>query len=1847
MATDEELRNYLRRAAADLTDTRRRLAEAESRLAELNGSGEPIAVVGMACRYPGGVRTPEQLWQLLVDGQEVLDEFPADRGWDPELYDPDPDAVGKSTTKYGHFLQDPGDFDAELFGMSPRAALAADPAHRLLLQTSWEVFERAGIDPTSLRGSRTGIFVGSMYDHYATRFLANTPQVVDGSLHTACLHSVLSGLVSYTFGLEGPAVSLDTACSTSLVAIHLAAQALRRGECTLAVAGGVTVMADPITFVEFSRQRGLAADGRCKAFSAAADGTSWGEGAGVLLLERLSDAQRNGRTVLAVVRGSAINQDGRSNGLTAPNGPSQERVIWQALADAKLDARDVDVVEAHGTGTKLGDPIEAHALQATYGKHHTPDRPLWLGSVKSNIGHTQSAAGVAGVIKLILAMRHGVLPATLHAEQPSPYVDWSAGTVALATKPVPLAHPDRPVRAGVSAFGISGTNAHVILEQPPGQLQAVQPDTELAVQQTPARPLVWVVSASTAQSLRLQAGRLAEFAAGLSEPELTETGQVLAGRARFEHRAVVVAADRTELIAALTALAAGGQHPALVTGAAGSDVKPVFVFPGQGTQWAGMAVDLLDSSEVFWEWMCRCDGALSPYTDWSVLDVLRGEDGAHPLVGSDVIQPVLFAVMVSLAALWRSVGVEPAAVLGHSQGEIAAAFVSGALSLDDAARIVALRSQALTRLRGTGGMLAVALPAEQVTDRITPWQDRLWIAVHASPTGTVVAGEVAAVEEFQASCGEGVKTRRIDVDYASHGPHMQPLQAELAELLVDVEPRPTDVKFCSSLAGEFIPTTELGPDYWYDNLRNPVVFAQAVAAFAGVLASPLFLECSPHPVLGGDLRDITHVQGISAGVGETLRRGAGNWQQFLTAAAQAFVQGAAVDWRAVLGAPPATGLPVPTYAFDLRRYWLNGQLGGAVAAAGIAAAGHPLLEAAVSEAGGGHLLTGRLSAERAPWLADHSVSGVLLFPGTGLVELALAVAELAGCAELAEFTLERPLLLPERGTVEVQVGLTAPDGDGRRAVAVFSRTGGADWVRCAAGTVLPGSIADGSRSASWAEQWPPAGAEPVTEGYSELADAGYAYGPAFQGLTALWRAGNELYAELAAPDGLEVAGYGIHPALLDAALHPLALATIGADPVLPFSFRGVRLAATGASALRVRLTGTGEDHRIEAVDPAGRPVLTVDALRARPITGLSPAGQPARPLHQLGWVAAPDVPSSTASWLELTDGLPAESEPVPGLLAVRCPVPAGEPAAAARELTVRVLGLLQAFLAEDRFAGSRLVVLTSRATGAGAEVDPAGVDPAEAAVWGLIRSAAAEHPDRLALIDLDGPTLEVQPVLAGLIEAGEWQLAVRDGAVLVPRLAPVPADSAATTADSAATTADSAVMTADLASGTVSLASGTVSLASGTVLVTGGTGGLGALVAERLVAEHGVRSLVLLSRSGPAASGAAELVERLTGLGAEVAVEACDVSDRAALARVIGDRRLSGVLHAAAATADTALAGLTAERVAVAFGPKVDAAWHLHELTAGHDLAAFVLFSSLAGLVGTAGQGNYAAANGFLDGLAGHRRALGLPATSVAWGLWDVVTGLTGQLGDADRARLARSGVAPLSSEHGLAMLDRALTGGTAPVLAGAAWDSAGLRKRAESGRLAPVLRDLVRLPRRASAAAAGSPVDLAARMGQLDESAGRQLIAELVRGQVATVLGHGDPGSVPADRTFSQLGFDSLTGVELRNRLDAATGLRLPATLAFDYPTVTALTEFVHQTLAPAPPPPDEALQASIDQIAAALAEHDEVTRGRVIAVLNGALARLTGDADASSGAASAGVQAALSDASDDEIFAFIDTQL
>ncbi|WP_328454220.1 SDR family NAD(P)-dependent oxidoreductase [Amycolatopsis sp. NBC_00438] len=2006
---------------------------------------EPVAIVGMACRFPGGVSSPEDLWRLVADGGDAIGPFPTGRGWDlAGLYDPDPEHPGTSYTREGGFLYDAGDFDPGFFGMSPREAAATDPQQRLLLETAWEAFERAGIDPDSVRGSDTGVFTGVMYNDYGMRFaVGNIPEDLESYYATSSAGSVASGRLAYTFGLEGPAVTIDTACSSSLVALHLAAQALRRGECSLALAGGVTVMATPGTFVGFSRQRGLSPDGRCKPFADAADGTGWGEGVGLLLVERLSDAQRNGHQILAVVRGSAVNQDGASNGLTAPNGPSQERVIRQALANARLNPADIDVVEAHGTGTTLGDPIEAQALLATYGQDR--DCPLWLGSIKSNIGHTQAAAGVAGIIKMVEAMRHGQLPRTLHVDEPSSHVDWTSGAVELLTEAQPW-DADRPRRAGVSSFGVSGTNAHVILEQP------ALPET--SAPEAPLSVVPWLLSAKTAEAVTAQAERLVEHVSG----DVRDVARSLAARARFDHRAVVLGRSTDDLSDGLTALATGMPAPQVVQGTV-TPGKTVFVFPGQGSQWAAMAVELMDTSPVFADQIQACADALAPHIDWSLTDVLLEKENAPGFDRVDVVQPSLWAVMISLATLWQSLGVTPDAVVGHSQGEIAAAYIAGALTLEDSAKVVALRSKAIRAMGGNGGMASIAAPADTLT-----LPDGVGIAAINGPAATVISGDRNALQKLvDASEAKGTRARMVPVDYASHSAHIDSLHDELLDILTGIEPRTSKIAFYSTVEAAPIDTAALDAGYWFRNLRQTVLFGQTTGKLAED-GHALFVEVSAHPVL---TMGIEHGTAIG-----TLRRDDGCWQRMLTSAAEAYVHGASVDWDALFDG--GRHVDLPTYPFQRQEYWLDGPATtGDPGSLGQTTTDHPLLASIVELADSdGLVATGVVSLTTHPWLADHAVNDMILLPGTAFVELAVHAGDHLGCGHLEELVLQAPLLPVAGEAVRLQVTVGAAEADGRRAVAVHSRSvrDGLDtgWTSHATGWVAPQPAHQPETAPA---QWPPAGAETIDTGafYDRVAERGYRYGPVFRGLTAAWRHGDVIHAEVRLPEGTDVTGYGIHPALLDAALHPLLLAQEEGPIRLPFAWTGAALHASGATSLRVTLRPDGDGVSIVATSADGVPVVTVGSLGARPVdVGALGAPSVGDALFEVVWSPVDAVePAAGTRWAALGTGVAGmEARPdlagfaeadAPGfvLLPVE-PVIGDDLAAGVHEVTSRVLALLQEWLATEAFAGSRLVVLTRGAVAA-RDGDP--VDGlAHAAVWGLVRTAQSEHPGRFVLVDLDDDAEALVPrAVATAVAHDEPQLAVRGAEIRAPRLArpgsaalvPPPGawrlDTAARGTLDGLALLPSTVDTDPLEPGQVRIAlhaaglnfrdvlialgvypgaavmggegagvvletgsevtglaagdrvlgvfpaafgpvvvadarsvarvpagwsfeqaasvpvvfltaryglgewarlargekvlihagTGGVGMAAiqlarhlgaevfataseakwdtlralglddahiassrtldfeakfrdgtgghgfdvvldslagefvdaslrlladggrfaemgktdirdaervaaeypgrsylafdlrevapelirrllgelvelfesgalrplpvrtwdvrrapeafrimsqarhtgklvltmpprldpdGTVLITGGTGTLGGLVARHLVAEHGVRHLVLAGRQGPAAAGAAELA----GLGADVSVVACDAADRDALARLLAGipdaHPLTAVVHAAGVLDDGVLDALTPERLARARRPKVDAVLNLHDLTRDDDLAAFVVFSSAAGVLGNAGQGGYAAANAFLDAFAQHHRTAARPVTSLAWGLWEPGSAMTGHLDHTGRDRMSRAGVRPLSAEQGLALFDAACAVDAALLVP--------IRLAAPAAHTAvpALLRGLVRTPtRRALADGSGRAASaLADRLAGLPDGDRDGVLLDLVRSHVAAVLGHAAPAAVDADRAFKELGFDSLTAVELRNRLATATGARLPATLVFDHPTPVALARHLRGEL-------------------------------------------------------------------------------
>lgn len=1331
---------------------------------------EPIAILGMGCRFPGGATSPDDLWQLLIEERDANSEFPADRGWDLDaLFGPDPDAPGATYVRAGSFVSGVGDFDPAFFGIGPREAEAIDPQQRLLLEASWEALERSRIDPNSLHGSDTGVFFGVGGQEYGPRICDETEGLA-GYLSTGTTTGVASGRVSYTLGLEGPAVTVDTSCSSSLVAVHLAIQSLRSGECGLAVAGGATVVCSPSILVGLGRHRALSEDGRCKPFAAAADGFGVAEGAGVLVLATLSCAQSLGYPVIALIRGTAVGQDGASDGLSAPNGAAQQKVILRALANAGLVAGDVAVVEAHGTGTMVGDPIEARALQAIYGKAHSAEWPLLVGSVKSNIGHSQQASGIAGMIKAIQSIRHGVVPATLNLDSPTPQVDWSSGTVEVvgSVREWPD-RPNQPRRAGVSSYGISGTNAHVILEQAPAEFATEEPAAE--------RPLIlpWILSAKSASALAGQAARLRSFVQ--QHPDL-DPGDVayslITTRALFDHRAVALGADRDELLNGLTAIASSEPAPNVVTGKATAEGRTVFVFPGQGSQWTRMAVELLDSAPAFGDQMRLCDKAFAEFVDWSLLDVVRNGAGAPDIDRVDVVQPVLFAVMVSLAAQWRSHGIEPDAVLGHSQGEIAAAYVAGALSLRDAAQVVTLRSKALTAIAGTGGMVSIARPVERVLTLIELWAGSISVAAHNGPSSTVVTGDAAACDELIAACErDELQAKRIPVDYASHSAHVDQLRETLSESLSGLRPRTSDISFISAVTGAELDTASLDGDYWFTSLRQPVLFQQAVRC-AYENGFDTFIESSPHPVLTIGIQESLEDYDDNYAVVGTLRRGEGGMRGILLSAAEAHVNGKSPNWAGIFQGTGARHIDLPTYAFEHKRYWMDTGPGTVNASGlGITAAEHPLLGAIVARADSDEIiLTGRLSLVSHPWLADHKVFETVIVPGAALVEMALHAGECAGSPRVDELILLAPLVIGENRGVAVQVVVGEWTESGERPVQIYSRIDdGVDrrWTRHAEGVLGPDSAPTGQAEI---EQWPPAGAEPIdiAELYQSLAARGYEYGPTFRGLRSAWRHDGEVFVEAVLPEQTQqkadASRFGLHPVLLDSVLHGAAFGGIfAASDVtrLPFEWQGVSLDVVGATQVRARIAFDKDDRiSIAVMDKRGGSIGRIDSLALQSVspTQLRVSTAAEDEVYALDWVALATSKGST-------DDIAKDNVTVLHCLTTGSDVMALPDGT--RQTLTHALHRVKNWLSnENRGDDARLVALTCGAVAIDSSEDVA--DLGQAAVWGLLRTAQAENPGQISLVDLDGWS-HADVAVDEAISRDESQLALRDGVCFAPRLA--------------------------------------------------------------------------------------------------------------------------------------------------------------------------------------------------------------------------------------------------------------------------------------------------------------------------------------------------------------------------------------------------------------------------------------------------------------------------------------------
>lgn len=2192
--------------------------------------GEPIALIGVGCRFPGGADTPEAYWQLLRDGADAVREVPRER-WDVERwYDEDRAAPGKMSTRWAGLVHGVDRFDPSFFGISPREAVQMDPQQRIMLSVAWEALEDAGVVPATLEGRPVGVFVGAMWSDYAR---LSHEQGVTSHTATGLDTSILAGRVSYALGLQGPSIVVNTACSSSLVAVHLACQSLRSGESTLALAGGVNLLLAPWSSVAMSKFGAMSPDGRCKAFDARANGYVRGEGAGLVVLKPLRRALADGDHIYCVVLGSAVNNDGFSNGLTAPNPLAQQEVLRNAYARAGVSPRDVDYVETHGPGTLLGDPIEAQALGAVLGHGRPADQPLRIGSVKTVLGHTEAAAGIAGLVKVALAMKHGLVPPSLHFTNPNPHIDFDDLRLEMQAKLSPWRALSALPLAGVSAFGFGGTNCHMVVRAAPGLTTRIFPfathdsaalrarmvdvlstvtaprthrelddlaraSCEAALSSAPvraalvardapelvtrlldrlARPvtppfrgcassrprIVWLLPGQGSQWIgmgrellhrepafraaiaacdlavrrvagwsieaelwadaaasrfdrveivqpvlfamqvalgtlwrawgiepdaivghsmgevaaahlagildldaaarvvckraelvrRRASGRGAMLSVALSAAEALEAADsdglvvaaynspsstVLSGdvaavdaavlrfasagvkaskvnvdyashgpqmeplreelvaalnadgglrpkaahvrmlstvtlsdlagpecgptywadnlrqpvrflhalerlraeaptlfievsphpvlarmldgvssahgyvsrvlattsrdgderggmlhtlaelyeggadvawekvspsdshgrgvdaadsatldgaiaadafasgipllvsgkthaaraanaarlaawlekrpdvaladaaydlatrRTHFASRAAIVASTRAEAVAALVALAEGRAHSALETGEVKSLGNVAFVFPGQGSQWRAMGAALLQQSNAFAEAIAACDAALAPWTGWSVTEVLAGTSDPDrlPFERVDVVQPALFAIAIGLAATWRSLGVTPSAVVGHSQGEVPAAVVAGALSLAEGAMIVALRSRAVRSCCGDGGMALVERPEAEVREALLPHGDRLSIAAVNTAISTVVSGDALALDALLADLeARGVFCRKINVDYASHSAQMDALLPDLAQAFADLRPRPTAIPLYSTVTGALIDGRSLDATYWCRNLRETVRLDRALERiFAD--GHRVLIEVSPNPVLAMPLTGAAaEVGGVVVG---SLQRGVGGILPLRRALARLHVHGHEVTWESALAGIARHRAELPTYAFQEERYWLEAAAAvdsPSTEVRGSSLLGHPLLDTGTRIAGlDVRVFTGKITDDTAPWTADHKVHDVVLFPGAAIFDLALCAARALGVTHIPEIVLTEPLVLTGvRESTRVQVVVTGAERETRRLSVCSTREAGAgdEWIVHANGELAAqgqgGTAAPGIEAASFDELrvWAVASGETIDVGdlYERFAARGFGYGPAFRGIVEVHRGAAATYARVVLPAGVEEKGYAIHPTLLDAACQVvLAAAADGANAnvLLPFAWSDVHFYGLAKRALRVRVAITqrgasGEvSARLHVADESGRPVLSVGALHLRPASServrqvakrtqgdlylvrhdsvelpdaaLADARFASRSVIVVGdprGLAVELDARSVASIEAAASSLAHDGEEAVFVLDAASALPEGpeeQLADQAEHETARVLASVQSWLSTPNLANTELVIVTKCAAAVAGDVR---VDLARAPIHGLLRSARAEHPNRhLRTIDLD-ERADMRLVRRAVVASHAKEVVVRQGRAFAPRLTLAP--------DTARVRARAAER-----------------LREGTVLISGGTGELGALVAEHLVRTHGVRHLILPSRRGPEAPGAASLVARLQSCGAvSVEIVACDVSCREEvmklLATVDPQHPLRGVFHLAGVLDDAVFERQTREQLIRVFSSKVRGALVLDALTRDRDLDAFVLFSSAAGILGTLGQSNYAAANACLDALAVRRAALGLPASSLAWGLWaQGGTGMTAHLGAADIARMERQGFGVLDVRHGLALLDRALARHE-PVLVPMVVD------------LAVVDRASGEVARRAGAGAAHADVvnaDLGAdsfraRLVAQTPEARAGLMLRAVQEEIAVVLRLPAAESVLENQVMRAMGLDSLLAVELRNRLSERVQATLPSTLVFDYPTPRAIASFIVGRIFPEAP--------------------------------------------------------------------------
>ena len=1818
---------------------------------------EPIAIIGMACRFPGGASTPEAFWELLARGEDAISEIPPAR-WDAAaLYDPDPAAAGKMATRWGGFIDAIDQFDPGFFGISPRECVRMDPQHRLLLEVTWEALEHAGQAHDGLRGSRTGVFAGiCTFDYFLQQ--ASDWDEIDAYTSTGCALTIAANRISYLLDLQGPSLIVDTACSSSLVAVHLACQSLRQRESAMAVAGGVNLILRPEITLSLSKWGMMASDGRCKAFDARADGFVRSEGCGVVVLKRLSDALADGDNILALLRGSAVNQDGRSAGLTAPNRRSQQAVIQQALDNAGIEPAQISLLEAHGTGTALGDPIEVEALAGTFGSSRPAGGACALGAVKANVGHLEAAAGVCGLIKVVLAMQNEAIPPLVHFQEQNPRFSLEGTPFFIATELTPWPRSGEPRLAGVSAFGMGGTNAHVVVEEPP-RLPTRRGGVEPA-----SGHVLLPLSARTPEALLSMARAHRDLLAtpGPRRPEsLRDLGYTAAAR-RFhhEHRLAVVGDTHEALAAQLDGFLQGKAGPGVRSGCKHVSEwrKIAFVFSPHGSQWAGMGRQLLHEEPAFREALSQCDEAVRAEAGWSPLETLSAAADPSWMDRIEILHPTLFALQVALAALWRSWGIEPEAVIGHSVGEVAAAHVAGALSLEDAARVICRRSLLLGRATGQGAMAVVELSLEGARQVIAGYEPRVAVGVSNSPRFTVLSGDSATLSEVLRTlvqqgifCGMGV------ADVASHTPQMGPFRQELSAALSGLSTRSAAVPVYSSCAGGLIDGRELDAAYWVRHLTEPVLFWPALQQMLAA-EYDAFIELSPHPNLAPFLHDGFSHAGREGVALASLRREEPERAVLLESLGHLYVLGHPVPWGRLY--PSGRSVHLPSYPWQRARYWFEGAPRGAPRRPSArephvgAAADHPILGRHLTSPlqGGAHLWQAEIDPAALPWLNDHRVRGLVVVPGAAILEMALAAARDAfgaGAHRLEGVRFERALLVPEDGRRAVQL-VVLPERPGAARFELHSLPAApagdaAAWTLHARGTILlesaPSEGGHAQGDASLRDEVQERCREIVSgaEHYRRMAERGIQFGPAFQALEQIARRDGEALGQIRLPAAAGGGAYRAHPVLLDACFQAVEAALPSGDAraaqkvtYLPVGVGSLELHAPplGGERLwahvRLRPGGDAPGGALEAdvvlLDDAGQVLVEARSFRAEPLDTEDGAATDFRAwLYEIAWRPEPHPaqgraaegppPGAPRRWLLLADAagvgqqlqarleargdacailradqdraqgerllegaLQDKERPLHGIVHLwsldTAPPPETTPASlrAARELGCdSVLRLVQILANAEPSCPPRLWLVTRGVQPIGSA--PGEIALAQAPLWGLGRSVAHEHAElRCARVDLGlglglGPDTsasaaeaEIEGLLRELTgDQPEDQIALRGGERFVARLSRC------------------SLAGMEPALGPAPRPRSAIIRPDATYLLVGGLGGLGLAVAGWLVAQ-GARHLVLAGRR-PATDAAREVVDGMSRAGARVVVAQVDVAQAEQVDALVADIArtmppLRGVLHAAVVLDDGVLLKQTAERFQRVLAPKVEGAWNLHRATSEAPLDFFVLFSSAASILGSPGQGNYAAANAFLDALAHHRRAGGLPAMSINWGPWGEIGLAAAQ--ENRGARLEASGFESIAPTQGLALLGELLQHRQAQV--------AAMPFRLElwgtyypHAVASPLFSEMLLEGRGAGA----SPL----RRGHLRDALleirpGERLpaLASRVEEMVAQVMRL--PPSQPVDprKPLGTLGFDSLMAVELRNRIESSLGIRLPATLIWNYPTIAAMSEHLLDKLSMAPDP-------------------------------------------------------------------------